>query len=87
MHIWKDELDFIKYKVRSYFLYDGLGIAQSLFDGCGITFLGYTFTHETTFCYLEYLDGTIVVLKNFPDIFSLFAWGKSGGVADASRAM
>ena len=87
LHVWFDELDFTKYKVKSYFIYDGLGIAQPLFDGCGFTFLGYTFTHESSFCYLEDMDGKTVILKNNPDIFSMFAWGKSGGVPDAMRGM
>ena len=87
LHIWWDEADITKYRVRSYFIYDGLGIAQHLFDGCGITFLGYSFTHETSLCYLEKIGGEIVVLKNEPDIFSMFAWGKSGGMPDARRGM
>ena len=69
--------DITKYRVQSYFIYDGLGIAQPLFDGYGITFLGYLFTHQSSFCYLEKNGGEIVILKNDPDIFSMFAWGKA----------
>lgn len=87
LHVWYDELDFIRYKVKAYFNYNGLGISQPLFDGCGITFLGYAFTHESSLCYLEDMKGENVILKNNPDIFSMFAWGKSGGVPDASRGM
>ena len=50
LHIWWDKVNITKYNVRSYFIYDGIGIAQPLFvDGCGFTFLGYGFTHETSF--------------------------------------
>ena len=87
LNVWWDEADITKYRVRSYFIYDGLGIAQSLIDGCGITFLGYSFTHQSSFCYLEKIGGEIVILKNDPDIFSMFAWGKSGGIPDAVRGM
>ena len=87
LHVWWDEADITKYNVRLYFMYDGLGITEPLFNGCGITFLGYAFTHESSFCYLEKLGGREVVLKNDPDIFSMFAWGKSGGVNDAKRSM
>ena len=87
LHVWWDKADITKYRVWSYFIYDGLGIAQPLLDGCGITFLGYSFTHQSSFCYLLKTGGEIVILKNDPDIFSMFAWGKSGGIPDATRGM
>jgi hypothetical protein len=37
--------------VYNYFMYNGFGIAQRLFDGHSIAFRGYT-SHSTLFCYL-----------------------------------
>ena len=87
VHVWDNKELSKEYIVQSYFIYNGLGIAQSLVDGCGITFLGYSFSHCTSFCYLENIHNNTVILRNNPNIFSLLAWGKSGGLKDAVRSM
>ena len=87
LHVWDNKALSKEYIVHSYFIYNGLGIAQSLFDGCGFTFLGYAFSHCTSLCYLEHISNNSIILRNNPNIFSLLAWGKSGGLKDALRSM
>jgi hypothetical protein len=87
-HVWKDTEIKLKYDVNSYFIHRGLGIAHPLKHMDGVTFLGYAYTHCTSFCYLtsQGRRPTVVVSNNLDDMFSLVAWGNSGGKVEYNRA-
>ena len=78
-HVYRDKKDSLEYKVSSYFMLNGLGIAQQLYDGCSITFLGYAFAHCTSLCYIVNIDNNTYIFRNDNNIFCLLAWGRSGG--------
>ena len=66
-------------------MYHSLGLAQSLFNGCSIVFLGFAIIHCTS---INYLINTLTmefIFKNRPDIFSMLAWGRSGGAKEYLR--
>ena len=84
-HVWKDEHIRNLHSVHTYFMYNGLGIAQRIYDGCSITFLGFAFSHCTSFCYIMNLITGMYIFKNSPDIFSILGWGRSGGGKEYHR--
>ena len=51
-------------------------------NGCAFTFMGYAFVHCTAIPYLKNKNDGSIILKNYKDIFSILAWGKSGGNKD-----
>lgn len=87
-HVWKDTETKANYEVNSYFIHRGLGIAHPLKHMDGVTFLGFAYTHCTSFCYLTTRDRRkkVVASNDLDDIFSMVAWGNSGGKAEYTRA-
>ena len=85
-HIWNDEvIEPDTYTISAYLLYNGLGMAITLKDFTSVTFVGYAFSHCTTFCYLFDKENNMYVMRNDPDIFCLMAWGRSGGAKEFNR--
>ena len=89
-HVWKStDLQDI-YKIIGYFHHDELGIMNVIVDRRSCTFLGFAYAHSTPICYLEKNNCSIydeygIVFMNDPDIFSMFAWGSSGGPKEYAR--
>ena len=89
-HVWKStDLQDI-YKIHGYFHHDELGIMNVIVDRRSCTFLGFAYAHSTPICYLEKkncstYDEYGIVFMNDPDIFSMFAWGSSGGPKEYAR--
>lgn len=86
-HVWNNTSDTSKYIVNSCFMFDGLGICQPLNDKISIMFLGSTFLHSTSFCYLNDESNKYVITRNEDDVFIMLAWGKTGGAKDRKRKM
>lgn len=87
-HIWERSYDETKqhYDACSYFMFESLNIAHNLVDMTSMLFLGYSFMHCTSFCYLIDKRTSRIITSNSPsDMFSLFAWGSSGGSKDRNR--
>ena len=85
-HIWNDTaINTIVYEVSAYLLHNGLGIAAKLNDYTSITFVGYAFSHCSTFCYLFDKENNYYVMRNDTDTFCLVAWGRSGGSKEFMR--
>ena len=78
-HVWKDAEKKNLYEIRSYFIHHGIGLSHELMDDNGATFLGFAYAHSTSFCYLRDKLSDIIYLKNDPNIFSMLAWGQTGG--------
>jgi hypothetical protein len=88
-HVWNDITKKDDYDVNSYFIHRGLGVAHPLKHMDGVAFLGYAYTHCTSFCYLTTTEDSLkkVIISNDPnDIFSMLAWGNSGGKNEYRRA-
>ena len=87
-HVWKDVHESIGNKVCCYFVYHGLGIAQPLHNYCSIFFLGSTFSHSTSLCYLiNKISRTVILRNDTNDVFVLMAWGRTGGAKDYIRRL
>jgi hypothetical protein len=89
-HVWSDDKKKNAYDVNAYFIHIGLGVAHPLKHMDGVTFLGYAYTHCTSFCYLttttEVSPARVILRNDSEDIFSMVAWGTSGGSSDYQRA-
>ena len=89
-HVWRSNSFQDAYKIHAYFHHDDLGIMNVIFDKRSCTFLGFAYAHSTPICYLEkkncdIYDENGIVFMNDPDIFSMFAWGSSGGPKEYAR--
>jgi hypothetical protein len=90
-HVWSDLKKKDLYDVNAYFIHRGVGVAHSLKHMDGVTFLGYAYAHCTSFCYLttkctEVSPATVILKNDSEDIFSMVAWGTSGGSSEYRRA-
>jgi hypothetical protein len=89
-HVWGDPKMKSLYDVNAYFIHRGLGVAHALKHMDGVSFLGYAYTHCTSFCYLttttEFGVRTVTLMNDTEDIFSIVAWGTSGGSSEYRRA-
>ena len=71
-------------KIEQYFSLEGLGLAMELQHGIGHHFLGSSFAHRTCVCTRTFNNGDVSISKHNDD-FLLFAWGRSGGLAEHDR--
>lgn len=88
-HVWKDMHTKCKYDVNAYFIHRALGVAHPLKHMDGVTFLGYAYTHCTSFCYLTSTGEArrkVIVSNDSDDIFFMVAWGNSEGKAEYNSA-
>ena len=70
---------------QQYFSLDGLGLAVSIKDGMGHSFLGAAFSHRTCICLALSSEEKTVCGSNCNDDFLVFAWGRAGGPKDAEH--
>jgi hypothetical protein len=87
-HIWENnKSNMLEFDVCCSFMVNTFGIAISLVNNCSIVFLGGTFSHGTSFCYLVNRNDDSLIHRNDPNLFCMLAWGKSGNSMNRLRTL